>query len=270
MVMVAMTVVMRMIVVMVMAVTVGMAMVSAAPVIMAHRAAHAIGPDLWPEGFLLCADLCPQLAQHRFEHMISTDDQAASLDLAGCVAIADVPCIARQICPAHLEHGFVRGNDLDLAPVLQLEPPDQIKVGHLWQIDQKTGAVCRDQPFAPHDAFVIGQHNDIIAGILRGFDQMLGGGKFGHLWSLGKNVERLHSSRVCLTKRRQAGGRGATHGGIMHKDSLAEELADIQRQLAYLHQRERLLQEALFRADGVPPALRPGWPIRRMGRDAFH
>ena len=50
----------------------------------------------------------------------------------------------------------------------------------------------------------------------------------------------------------------------MQTPNLANELAEIRAELARLHLREAHLQEALFRADGVPAPLRPGWPIRRV------
>lgn len=56
----------------------------------------------------------------------------------------------------------------------------------------------------------------------------------------------------------------------MQTHNLADELAEVRAQLARLHQRELQLQEAIYRADGVPAPLRPGWPIRRISGSALH
>ncbi|MDR7125643.1 hypothetical protein [Pseudotabrizicola sp. 4114] len=56
----------------------------------------------------------------------------------------------------------------------------------------------------------------------------------------------------------------------MQTPNLADELAEVRAQLARLQQRELQLQEAIYRADGTPAPLRPGWPIRRISSNALH
>jgi len=56
----------------------------------------------------------------------------------------------------------------------------------------------------------------------------------------------------------------------MQTPDVEEELAQVRAQLLRLRQRELQLQEALHSADGTPPPLRPGWPIRRMAAQVLH
>jgi hypothetical protein len=50
----------------------------------------------------------------------------------------------------------------------------------------------------------------------------------------------------------------------MRNASLAAELAAIRAELERLRAREAQLEATLDAADGAAPALRPGWPIRRL------
>jgi HD superfamily phosphodiesterase len=50
----------------------------------------------------------------------------------------------------------------------------------------------------------------------------------------------------------------------MRNASLAAELAAIRAELDRLRAREAQLEASLEAADGAVPALRPGWPIRRL------
>ena len=56
----------------------------------------------------------------------------------------------------------------------------------------------------------------------------------------------------------------------MRSADIEEELAQVRDQLLRLRQRELQLRNALHGADGTPPPLRPGWPIRRLAAQALH
>ena len=136
-----------------------------------------------------------QLRQHRLDHMVAADQQARRLDLAGGVAVADVPGKAGQVAQ-HLDQRFLGGDDLHAGAVGQLEPPPVVKAGDRGQVDHEGVPAFGLQPFAADQAFVIVQHHAVMRLGGRVAQQLANGGKVGHpgyslaAWWRGKGSPR--------------------------------------------------------------------------------
>lgn len=50
----------------------------------------------------------------------------------------------------------------------------------------------------------------------------------------------------------------------MTRQTLADELLDLRRQIARLQRRQAQIERALAEADAEKPPRRPGWPIHRI------
>jgi hypothetical protein len=87
-------------------------------VVVAKGPTMAIGTAFGPEGRKNWAQRRAQPDQHRLKHMVASDDQVVSLDLAGCMPVADVPGKAGEVASGHPDHGFFGGQDLDQAVVV--------------------------------------------------------------------------------------------------------------------------------------------------------
>ena len=85
--------------------------------IMPHRAAHAICPDLGRKGFRGGPHPCPKLAQHRLQQVIGADDKPCGPHLTGRMAVADVPGITREVWAGDLQHRLLGGDQLNGAAI---------------------------------------------------------------------------------------------------------------------------------------------------------
>ena len=104
------------------------------------------------------------LAEHLGDHMVALNHQPVGVDLAGGMAVADVPRDAGQVGAGHLQQGFVGSHYFDQTPVGQHESIAVVERGGLRQIDQKRQPVRRGQHLAAQKAPVIGQL-DPVTGI---------------------------------------------------------------------------------------------------------
>ena len=87
----------------------------------AMSAAMTIGAAFGEEGFADLAYRGPQVVQHRFDHVVALDQQPGGFDLAGGVAVADMPGQPGQVVTGDLQKVFIRRVDFDPSPVLQFE-----------------------------------------------------------------------------------------------------------------------------------------------------
>jgi hypothetical protein len=86
--------------------------VNTGAMVMTQRAAMAIGAALGGKGGHGLRHLGAQTAQHAFQHMVGADQQVIGRDLTGGVAVADMPCKARQRA-LDPQAGFQRRLDAD-------------------------------------------------------------------------------------------------------------------------------------------------------------
>jgi hypothetical protein len=133
-------------------VRVGMALRRA--VVVAHRAAVAIGPALRGEGTGDGAQPRAQPLQHAGQHVIVPDQQVIGMHGAGSVAVADVPREARQVA-LDPQQRLGRGLDRDPPPVLEFQRVARIERHGLRQVDEDRGPGDRLQPLAPQKPGVI-------------------------------------------------------------------------------------------------------------------
>jgi hypothetical protein len=165
-----------------MAVGVGMAVAVRVrgAVVVAHRAAVAVGAALGREGLVRGAQVGAELAQHRLQHMVGADHQMVGRDLAGRVAVADMPGEARQVARDH-QHGFGRGGDGDDAAVLEQEGVAVIEADRLGQVDEEAVARGQAQPLAAQEAGLVVQRDGVGGGAsVPGAEDLAGGGQVGH------------------------------------------------------------------------------------------
>ena len=101
----------------------------------AHGAAGAVSAAFGFEGLCDISHVRAQMGQHSFQHMIAADQQACGLDLAGGVAVADVPSNALQVLAGDLHQCFLCRHNFYGAAVLQHKAPVVIKVGDGGQVD---------------------------------------------------------------------------------------------------------------------------------------
>ena len=88
-------------------------------VVMAVGAPVAICAAFWGEGFDHVANAGPDETQHICDDVVTLNKQTVVFDLAGCVAVADVPCDAVQAFCGDFDQGFGGCADLDLGTVGQ-------------------------------------------------------------------------------------------------------------------------------------------------------
>ena len=77
--------------------------------------------------------------QHRLDDMVAQDEDAVGLDCRGEMAVADMPGELGQmhgVAGANVIDLFMRGDDLDMAAVLQHQPVAVVQGDRLRQIDQ--------------------------------------------------------------------------------------------------------------------------------------
>ena len=171
-----------------------------APVIMSHRAAVAIGAAFGREGFKAAGQGRAQLPQHRLKHMVLTDQQAVRLDLAGGVAVADVPGQTRQIA-RHFQHRLGCGQravELEAAQHV-LDPHDGIVHQRWFRWVPKRGYAKRlVQAHKLHHA-TIGKEGGVSFGFVfarRGITP-----EAASTWFLGRLVGMQTALEWCFTGR---------------------------------------------------------------------
>ena len=77
------------------------------------------------------------MLKHVSDHRVVPDHQAARLDLAGRVPVADMPGQARQVGAGDSKARLGRGDDLDQDAIVQLEGIAMIEVRRLLHIDDE-------------------------------------------------------------------------------------------------------------------------------------
>ena len=112
------------------------------PVIVPHRAPMPIGAALGREGFDRLGHRRAQLAQHRLQHMVAPDQQAVRLDLAGRVAVADMPGEAREVARDDENRLFGR-RDLDQPAIVKNETIARVHADRFRQIEQERRPAIR-------------------------------------------------------------------------------------------------------------------------------
>ena len=127
------------------------------PMIMPHRAPMAIGATLGRECAAQGRDRGPQLAQHRGQNMIIADQQMIIADLAGRMAIADMPSQAHEIA-RHPQKRLIGGGNRDQAAVECLKRIACRKRGGFGQIDQNRGTRGHDQTLAAQEPPFVIEH----------------------------------------------------------------------------------------------------------------
>lgn len=126
-------------------------------VVMAMGAPMAIGTAFGAKGGGDLSRGGTNLAKHLGDHMVALDHKPVGIDLAGGMAVADVPRDARQVRAGHFQQVFVGGHHLNHAPVGQNKSVAVVKRGGLRQIDQKRQPARRGQHLAAQKTPVIGQ-----------------------------------------------------------------------------------------------------------------
>jgi hypothetical protein len=125
------------------------------------RPAMAIGPAFGLERFGDMPDGGPQFCKHVFQHMVPLDQEPVCLDLAGRVAVADMPRDAGErithISGCNLNQRFIRGHDPDQHAVFQFKRISMMDRCGLWQIDKEGQPVRRGQHLATQIAILIGE-----------------------------------------------------------------------------------------------------------------
>ena len=105
----------------------------------AHGAAMTVGAALGGKGGHGGRDTRAKTAQHPLQHMIGADQQVVGGDLTGGVAVADMPCKARQRA-GDAQAGLKRGGDANQPPVLKPQGIAGVKADGFGKIDQKADA----------------------------------------------------------------------------------------------------------------------------------
>ena len=152
------------------------------PMIVAHGSAMPIGTTLGAKGGMGDFKHRTQLVQHRLQHMIAPDDQMVRRNLAGRVAVADMPGQPghRTADTHHILGGCAH---LNPAPVCQFQTGPILQAGGLGQIHKERSAPISDQPLAPDHAGLIVQRHGIHGRARRramgpnGGKNAMGGGK---------------------------------------------------------------------------------------------
>jgi hypothetical protein len=193
--------------------------------------------------------------------MVRPDDKPPALDLTRGVAVADVPGISRQIRACNLQHRLFGGKNLNAAAILQLKPPEQIKVRDLGQIDHEPFAVDGHQALAPQKTLIVGEDDNIVALGRGAFQKRANGGKIRHLGTFVRvGMDRAFA---CGKRRRLSWKRprkipiinqsvGHSNGTKrerkqrMHRLSLADDLAEVRSEIARLKRREAHLRQAIL------------------------
>lgn len=140
--------------------------------IMPHRPTRPIGPGFRCEGADSAGDPGTKAAQHSFQNVILADQQMVGMDLAGGMAVADMPGQAGQVA-GDQQNLFLGRQNLDRAAVLELKTPVIIEVCHRWQVDHEAMALHRPQPLPPHQPGVIIHHHH-VADLIRRLGQQAG------------------------------------------------------------------------------------------------
>ena len=115
----------------------------------------AVGTALWRKGLGNIAKLCADFLQHIADHMIGLDQQARLFDLAGAMAVADMPRDAVQVWCSNLKQSFLRCDHLDQPTIRQLKRIAMVERRRLCQINQKGRGVIRVQDLAPQEARLV-------------------------------------------------------------------------------------------------------------------
>ena len=117
--------------------------------------AMAVGPAFGHEGCGELSHRCAKLFQHCLQHYILADQNMVIGNLAGRMAVADMPGDARQIFMPHREQRFSRRlNDND-APIIKAKPLAMIDRPCLGKLNQKRLAAIANQPLAPQESCLV-------------------------------------------------------------------------------------------------------------------
>lgn len=100
----------------------------------------------------------PKATQHAREYGILSYSQPPIANLAGCVAIADMPRHAGQI-PMQFEQRLWRSFDADTCACIKHQNRPRWQFGRFREIGQKLRPTFRAQPFAPNQTVIIDQRN---------------------------------------------------------------------------------------------------------------
>ena len=120
----------------------GMAVIPGIAMVMAQGPAMPVSAAFGGKGLLRFGHACPKLAQHRLQHMIAADQQTPAFDLAGRVAVADVPGDARQV-PRDDQDRLCRRLNRNKTAVRQLQRIAMVQAGGFGQIDKHRHAPRR-------------------------------------------------------------------------------------------------------------------------------
>ena len=84
--------------------------------------AMAVGPTFRHEGCSELCHLCAKLFQHCLQHHILADQNMVIGNLAGRMAVANMPCDARQIFMPNCEQRFSRRLNNNDPPIIKAKP----------------------------------------------------------------------------------------------------------------------------------------------------
>ena len=133
-------------------------------VAMRRRRSRDIGAAFGVERRLDRRDLGPEPARHILDDVIAADAQALSEQFGRQMPVAKVPGDAHQrrgVRAANFRQFFRRGDDLDDAPVLELEPVAGAQHHRFGQVEQKVQPAHGGHRDAPSIALVIIKHHRI-------------------------------------------------------------------------------------------------------------
>jgi hypothetical protein len=123
---------------------------------MAVGASESVGAALGAERLGDLGQARAEAGQHVGEHVVAADEQAARLDLAGGVPVADVPGEAGEVAGDRHER-LGCGGDADAGAVGAFEHVALVERGRRLEVDHYRRALGGDQPLAAQEALVIGQ-----------------------------------------------------------------------------------------------------------------
>jgi hypothetical protein len=105
-------------------------------VVVTHGAAVPVGPALGAERRVDRGQIGSQLAQHRLDHVVTSDHQSVVRYLTGRVTVADMPGEPREGTP-NLDQILGRRNHAYGATIVQKQRIAVVKAGRFGQIDHE-------------------------------------------------------------------------------------------------------------------------------------
>ena len=127
--------------------------------IVAHGAPKTIGPAFGHKRRGNFGNLCAKARKHFGQHMIMPDQQPVAIDLAGCVAVSDMPGQPRQISAGDGQQRFMRGPNRYGAAICQQQGIAGRKVCCFRQVQQQKSTLIGGQALSAQETRIIAEGN---------------------------------------------------------------------------------------------------------------